>query len=835
VGETVAGEKILIIDDKLDLAQACARFLFHEFGCEPLIAQSGRQGLETALDERPDLVILDFKLPEMSGLDVLRAMRSKQVNIPVIFVTAYGSEEDVIAAFRLGVRDYFTKPFDLSEIGSAVQRILAEERQSEAQMRRQRELERQVKKLAALYGSSVQSVLNHIVEAAVAIADAEEGYILLLDEEKTELYMRSALNIGESYASGFRVRVKDSIAGRVVATGKPVRYNNIDDSGLFKVKTGFLVKALINVPLRVSDEIIGVLGVDNRGSSETFSREDLSLLIALAEHAATAITNASFYEQTHQALVRRVQELSVMQQVAQDLNAVMDVRRIGGIALGHSMRIASAEAGLVGLRVGEEIEWIAEGYIASAIEERTWTPEWNLGAIGRSVESARPVLLNDLSNVVGSVYALPQTRSQHVIPVLRGGRVLGVIDLESTEPNMLSQDDMQLLINLADRVAVAVENARLFDMVINEQSKTRLVLRSIADGVYTVDRELRVTAFNPAAEQITGWSETEVKGRLCSMVFGGAGGVDVCHQCALIHQAMDTGQPVTSGPDDPPILDRTGKEVFVSSSVAPLYSKKGQIVGAVVVLRDVSAERELDRLQSDFVSMISHELRSPLANLGAAIELMSSSMEDLETVQKALSIAHDNEQRLTRLVEDILSVSQIEAGQIRVQEEPVTLLPILRRVVRIAQSQTTRHRILLHVPDSVPFVMADQSKVEIIVNNLVANAINYSPDGGRVLVKVSGPENDHVVIGVVDEGVGIPQDYLERVFDRFYRVDTSDGRKVYGHGLGLYISKRLVELQGGHIWAESREGRGSCFTFTLPVVEEARIASEDRAMAGLES
>jgi signal transduction histidine kinase len=204
-------------------------------------------------------------------------------------------------------------------------------------------------------------------------------------------------------------------------------------------------------------------------------------------------------------------------------------------------------------------------------------------------------------------------------------------------------------------------------------------------------------------------------------------------------------------------------------------------------------------------------------------------------VQKALSIAHDNEQRLTRLVEDILSVSQIEAGQIRVQEEPVTLLPILRRVVRIAQSQTTRHRILLHMPDSVPFVMADQSKVEIIVNNLVANAINYSPDGGRVLVKVSGPENDHVVIGVVDEGVGIPQDYLERVFDRFYRVDTSDGRKVYGHGLGLYISKRLVELQGGHIWAESREGRGSCFTFTLPVVEEARIASEDRAMAGLES
>jgi PAS domain S-box-containing protein len=829
-GGAVANEKILIIDDKVDLAQACARFLFHEFGCEAILAQGGRQGLEIALDERPDLVILDFKLPEMSGLDVLRALRSNQVHIPVIFITAYGSEEDIISAFRLGVKDYFTKPFDLSELAAAVQRILAEERQIGAQERRRRRLERQVKELAALYGSSVQSVLNHIVEAAVAIADAEEGYILLLDAEKTELYMRSALNIGESYASGFRVRVKDSIAGRVVATGKPVRYNNIDDSGLFKVKTGYLTKALINVPLRVGDEIIGVLGVDNRGKSETFSREDLSLLIILAEHAATAINNASLYEQTHQALVRRVQELSTMQQVTRDLNAVMDVRRIGSIVLSHSMRIASAEAGLVGLQVGEAVEWIGEGYVASALGGENWAPDWNLGAIGQAVKSARPVLLNDLSRVLGNVYTLPQTRSQHVIPILRGGQVLGIIDLESTQSNALSQDDVQLLLNLADQAAVALENARLFDMVIDEQSKTRLVLQSIADGVYAVDRDLRITALNPAAERITGWPEAGAKGQPISAVFEDADGDEAYHQCSLIQRAIDTGRPVVSSPDDPPIQDRTGKEVFVSSSVAPVYSKKGQIVGAVGVLRDVSAERELDRLQSDFVSMISHELRSPLANLGAAVELMSISMDDVELLQKTLSIARDNQERLTRLVEDILSVSQIEAGQMKVQEEPVTLLPILRRVIRIAQSQTKRHRILLHCPEQVPFVMADQSKVEIVVNNLVANAINYSPEGERVLIKVSGPANDEIMVSVIDEGVGIPQDHLEKVFDRFYRVDSSDGRKVYGHGLGLYISKSLVELQGGRIWAQSKEGRGSCFSFTLPVVEEAEIVSEDRVM-----
>jgi signal transduction histidine kinase len=282
---------------------------------------------------------------------------------------------------------------------------------------------------------------------------------------------------------------------------------------------------------------------------------------------------------------------------------------------------------------------------------------------------------------------------------------------------------------------------------------------------------------------------------------------------------MESGQAISSGVDDPPILGQSGNEIYVSSSAAPLYSQEGQLTGAVVAFRDVSAERELDRLKSDFVSMISHELRSPLASLGAAIELLLSLTKEQEDAQKTLHIASENEQRLTRLVEDILSVSRIEAGQMRVQQEPVTLAPILRRIVRLAQSQTQQHHIALQIPDELPFVMADQSKIEIVVNNLVTNAINYSPDGGRILVKVENSTNGILTVSVIDEGIGIPDEFVERVFERFYRIDTSDGRKVYGHGLGLYISKKLVELQGGQIWVRSKKGRGSCFSFTLSTVD----------------
>jgi PAS domain S-box-containing protein len=346
-------------------------------------------------------------------------------------------------------------------------------------------------------------------------------------------------------------------------------------------------------------------------------------------------------------------------------------------------------------------------------------------------------------------------------------------------------------------------------------------LQSIADGVCTVDRDLRIRALNPAAERITGWTEADAIGRSCDEIFCDIEGQGTSQQCALVKQALESGRSLSSASDAPPIRGRDGARIFLASSVAPIYAQEGVLEGAVVAFRDVSSERELDRLKSDFVSMISHELRSPLANLGAAIELMQGMTQGQDDVQRTLEIAASSEQRLTRLVEDILNVSRIEAGQMGVYQEPVTLVPILRRVVRLAQGQSTRHRIVLQAPESLPFVLADQGKVEIILSNLITNAINYSPDGGRVLVKVFEPEDGAISVSVIDEGVGIAAEQLDRIFERFYRVDTSDGRKVYGHGLGLFISKRFVELQGGTIAVQSKEGYGSCFTFALPLVETA--------------
>ena len=298
-------ERLLVIDDSRESRDFLEELLRGQ-GYRVLTARDGKEGLTRARKEFPDLILVDMQMPEMTGLEVIEVLHDEGRDIPIIFLTVHGSEALAVQAFRLGARDYIPKPYAPEVILESVERALREVRLRKERdqltaklLRANQTLQRQLQEINALYtiGKSVTSLLDleqvlaRVVEAAIFMARAEEGSLMLLDRPGGELYLRAAKNVDEKVARGLRLRVEDSLAGRVVNTGKPVV---LTGEGFKKITTAYLVKSLLMVPLRMPDRgVIGVLAVDNKSDDRDFGEHDVHLLSALADYAAVAIDNAS--------------------------------------------------------------------------------------------------------------------------------------------------------------------------------------------------------------------------------------------------------------------------------------------------------------------------------------------------------------------------------------------------------------------------------------------------------------------------------------------------------------------------------------------------------------
>jgi two-component system NtrC family sensor kinase len=306
-------ERVLVVDDSQEVRDFLIDYILKPKGFEVLVATNGLMGLEMAIAKEPDLMIVDQQMPRLTGLEVLRKLKDRGLDIPAILATAHGSEDTAVAAFRLGIRDYIIKPFDADEISDSVDRALRESRLQRERdqlvqqlMESNSQLQRRAQELNVLYGvgKSVSSsldleeVLHRVVEAAVYVVGAEEGSLMLLDEEHGELYIRASKNL-DSKAQSMRKRVTDSLAGRVLQTKRAIAIGN-DSQQWKRTHTALLVKSLIYVPLILQNKPIGVLGVTNRLKEISFDSNDTRALSALGGYATIAINNANIYNEIEQ-------------------------------------------------------------------------------------------------------------------------------------------------------------------------------------------------------------------------------------------------------------------------------------------------------------------------------------------------------------------------------------------------------------------------------------------------------------------------------------------------------------------------------------------------------
>ncbi len=303
----MTGERVLVVDDSTDSKQFIVDYILKPNGYVASTAGDGLEGLRKARDEHPDLILLDLNLPKMDGIQVLQMLRQENLQIPVILMTFHGSETLAVTAFRQGIKDYILKPFQVEEMLDCMERALTEVRLRRERdelltrlMKANRTLEQRVKELNTLFsiGKSMTALLDldrllaRLVEAAVYLTGAEEGSLLLMDEQNNELHMMAAQGFDERMARSFRIRVEDSLAGAVIQRGEPIILSGEETR---RIKTAYLVKSLIYVPLKIHNRVIGVLGVDNRVSHQPFTRHDVRLLSVLAGYAAISLENARLF------------------------------------------------------------------------------------------------------------------------------------------------------------------------------------------------------------------------------------------------------------------------------------------------------------------------------------------------------------------------------------------------------------------------------------------------------------------------------------------------------------------------------------------------------------
>lgn len=341
-----------------------------------------------------------------------------------------------------------------------------------------------------------------------------------------------------------------------------------------------------------------------------------------------------------------------------------------------------------------------------------------------------------------------------------------------------------------------------------ERNRSATILESMVEGVVVVDPGKRIVFGNSAFRRLVEARE-EIAGK------------DLLEVVRLVglHTALDDALRHKRGMR----LHASGEGATKGGwdiSIAPVMSGTGEPAGAVAVLHDVSEVRRLEQVRRDFIANVSHELKTPLATiLGFAETLLTGALEDREHNRRFVSIIRDQAASMAKLTEELLDLSQIEAGQLKLELEPLALPEWVANCVQVMESAMKQKRLALSLdmPASLPSVRADRMRLRQVLGILLDNAVKYTPEGGRVTLRAFASEDRKAVtIQVEDTGIGILSTDLPRVFERFYRVDKSRTRESGGYGLGLAIARHIVENHGGRIWAESQAGRGSTFSFTLP-------------------
>ncbi len=411
-------------------------------------------------------------------------------------------------------------------------------------------------------------------------------------------------------------------------------------------------------------------------------------------------------------------------------------------------------------------------------------------------------------------------------PLHVGDSLMGVMFL-FRQRNAFSPLDRQVLHGFVNQASIAVRNARMYRELEEQQQLLAAVIDNSTVGVMILDQDRYVVSLNQTLADLVGMTQDQALQKRCNEVLDlhNVSGFDFCQSSEVIDLPSEDSINCEGEIRRPGAKTRT-----VTVTYTPLRDFQDNLLNVIVNVTDITRFKEEEEQKTTFVSAISHDLKTPVTVIKGNVELLQrpdASWQPDES-QEMLKIIADESDRLEGMINDLLDVSKVAAGVLRLERYPVELPRLLQSVVQGESLQASRHQLILDFPqDPLPAVQADEDKLRQVFANLVGNAIKYAPAGGDIRVGAwlqhagSNQESDRVVVYVADQGIGIPESELDKIYQSFYRVDRGSSRSTSGTGLGLFLAKAIVDAHDGVLWARSAFGKGTTFFVALPVSPES--------------
>jgi signal transduction histidine kinase len=724
-------------------------------------------------------------------------------------------------------------------------------------------------------------ILELIYAQTYQIIPLDDLHITLYDQSGNYYYYAFCLENGDrlNEKENRRLPERHGLETWIVQSGQSIRTDNYlqacQEHDVVPAVSD--VYAWMGVPLNTGSRTIGSLSVGSRDLNQIYTQSQLNTLTAIADLAAGAIVKSQLLAESE----RRTRQLTTLNQITQRLTSTLDLDQLLHTMLENAVQILNSEAGSL-LLVDEETDELVFRVTYGPVAEdlRGMRISRDVGFVGRAVELRRPVIVNDVQRT-GDIFSTIDdetgfvTKSLIAVPLIYQDNVIGVLEVINRKDDLpFTEDDSNLLEAFAGQAAVAIQNARLYTMTDQELS-ARVEELSV---MQRIDRELNASLDVGRAMRITlDWALRqsgaeagfigvliEDDTRLRIMAQDGYGEALAEYENApmdieqeSLKLAIESGQPQKL------LLDSSRQDLgylaTVRTQIVVPIKRETKVIGLFVL----ESSRELDdsvlefliRLsdhaaiaianaqlfeaveranaaKTEFISFVAHELKNPMTSIKGYTDLLAKGAVGPINEMQAnfLKTISTNVERMSRLVSDLNDNSKIEAGRLHLDFSRVDINDIIEDAVRSLsqQMQEKEQTIEVQAPDNLPPVWADKTRISQVLVNLVSNAYKYTPRGGHIIVGAEVSENiwdpegaEQVVhLWVKDNGIGIKPEDQKKIFQKFFRSDDEKARESPGTGLGLNITKGLVELQGGKIWFESEFRKGTTFHFTVPVATE---------------